>query len=122
VKKWTEMSARERDALVAEKVMGWVDVRSGGKENTPAHWFIGRGSDGLYHHIPNYTTRMDNAWEVAEKLKIAIIPQAGEPPQNMKYLAEVGTEPFEPKIEVFAPTAPQAICLAALRAVGVEIE
>jgi hypothetical protein len=51
---------RELDALVAEKVMAWIDVTG--------EWGYLMGN-GLQRRIPEYSTRIEDAWKVVEHLR-----------------------------------------------------
>ena len=70
---------------------------------------------------PRYSSDIRNAWQLVDKLKIAVIPQSEVAPIDMKYLAEIDERPFGNRYEAFAETAPLAICLVALKSVGVEV-
>lgn len=104
------------DRLVAEKVMGWKIDEQVSNDDVVAV-FDEKGNWGTFKP----TEWIQDAWEVVEKLKIAVIPQAGEAPKNMRYLAEIDDRPLGKHYEVFAETAPLAICLAALKACGIEV-
>ena len=115
------MNLREIDRLVAEKVMGWEPFYDDGDLIS----FVTEFGTLFFSDDEsewNPTIDIADAWLVAEKLKIAVIPQAGEPPKNMKYLAEIDRRPLGGYYEAFAETAPLAICLVALKTVGVEVE
>jgi hypothetical protein len=116
-----KLNLREIDRLVAEKVMGWKPFYDDGdlisfitefgtlffSDDDESEW--------------NPTINIADAWQVVEKLKIAVIPQADESPKNMRYLAEIDDRPLGKHYEVFAETAPLAICLVALKAVDVKV-
>jgi hypothetical protein len=70
---------------------------------------------------PRYSSDIRYAWQLVDKLKIAVIPQSEGAPIDMKYLAEIDERPFGNHYEAFAETAPLAICLVALKSVGVEV-
>jgi hypothetical protein len=72
---------------------------------------------GRYNIIPRYSSDISAAWEVADKLKIAIIPQSSSAPGNLKYLARAEWDFRQNEIDVFAATAPEAISKVALLAV-----
>lgn len=117
------MNLREIDHLIATKVMGWEPEEIEGSAYLSGYVLYKREEPP---HIPDYqfkpSTNIADAWQVVEKLKIAVIPQAGGAPKNMQYLAEIDDRPFGKHYEAFAETAPLAICLAALKSVGVEVE
>jgi hypothetical protein len=100
-------AGRELDALVAEKVMGLPPVYG----PTGIKW------DGP---IPAYSTDIAAAWEVVERIK-------GSQPESTFSIEWIGTQW---RVDFVyqnydwynegdqADTAPHAICLAALKAVG----
>lgn len=99
---------RELDVLVAEKAMG-LEVKSEGryevgpvyKTEPNAKGFTGEES------IPHYSTDITAAWQVVEKMGIYLDGH------GTKWVAwSQGHKGIE------ASTAPHAICLAALKAVG----
>ena len=100
---WSKMSPRDRDKLIAEKVMELKDVRY---EETNyidpvlvyGHEALG-GSGSL---VPNYSTSMWDVWKVVDKLI---------------------TEGFSLNLgSVYTETLPAAICKAAMLAYGEELE
>lgn len=115
-------AGRELDALVAEKVMGWklepytrciqvLPVEAGrppeGADTSKLKPFNNIGS----YEIPHYSTAIAAAWEVVEKLRLAILPMS-----NGQWGAAVNEDKeFVPGF--IANTAQHAICLAALKAV-----
>lgn len=96
---------RELDALVAEKVMGWTEV-CGYEGEYKGYWKI----------LPKYSTDIAAAWAVVE-LPLFDGWAIG---RNASGKWEV-FNPWENNFVVsVADTAPHAICLAALKAVGYE--
>lgn len=102
-------AGRELDALVAEKVMGldcsWrcVTLDGTGRDRGPAR------------RIKPYSTNIDAAWEVVEKLKENHTVNIHGYSDGW----EVGLiGPGSAAVDGQAETAPHAICLAALKAVG----
>ena len=141
-------AGRELDALVAEKVMGLVltcpvDPRfdhsvGTNKDGSSAKRNFCRWPDGREHWIPFFSTDIADAWQVVEKL-------AGDGDEHpaciQKGLPAFGDHatPFEVyknyagypgwtcyfadyEVCAHADTAPLAICKAALKACGVEVE
>lgn len=108
---WDEMTTRERDALVAEKVMGW----------------------NVYQASWSPTTDIAAAWEVVEKmdaehrtLRVSRHPVMGWeceifPPYPWREHTNEGVRVHSTSYSASADTAPEAICLAALRARGVDV-
>jgi hypothetical protein len=142
----TREVSRALDALVAVKVIGWTWLRhvrhfqppigrewwrslfqpshgvkpytssSGDVENVPAH-----GDEPIEScNAPNYSTDIAAAWTVIEKMR-AVNPfqpawfEISQLPTGWR-ANFVG----DPHYYAYAETAPLAICLAALRAMGVE--
>ena len=121
--KWAELSARERDALVAREVLGYTD-----------YWPEGAAMN--MERVPYYTTDIAAAWEVVEKMRErGLLVEVGNRAQSVGvgkgwYAFAVSPDyeacdecgaPYDPDYSVGA-TAPEAICIAALRACGVEVE
>lgn len=125
------MNNRQIDALVAEKVMGWRYVY-----DYDTIYTIDPDTDKP-EIVPKYSTDIVAAWQVVEKL-----PYDPRPKGERYYECEGFTLmklhdgrwfagwyeiiPYEgshdmSEYSVVADTAPMAICLAALKAVGVEI-
>lgn len=112
----------ELDALVAEKVMGWGRPRPEWVASTPDSPWV-NPKDGLGYRpseIALYSTDIAAAWEVVEKWKDGVqIFKAGD-----HYTCALTVKRVPNHFQVIsesAPTAPHAICLAALKAVGVEV-
>lgn len=110
---------RELDALIAEKVMGWkfnpgkVWIRPGG----PAPF-----EDVYKTQPPEYSTDISAAWEVVKKLK-HLHPQISYCDTTCQWTLRFNN--INKEISEFSDidgdsTAPHAICLAALKAVGYE--
>jgi hypothetical protein len=109
-------AGRELDALIAEKVMGYVPPRPG---------TVGYDMKDLpRNRVPHYSTDIAAAWQVVEKLNLLSKMKDGclyfDPSLNKWVISEWsgGREFAEGSVE--ADTAPHAICLAALKAIGVE--
>jgi hypothetical protein len=138
---------RALDALVAEHVMGlmvkpitFIDGRGPrperGTVGKPYKMADGRmGVSALI--IPSYSTEMAAAWEVVEKITQSIVeakegqwwldglgfnPDDTSDPRTDRWRCWFTSERGGARIEASAEadTAPLAICLAALRAVGVQ--
>lgn len=115
---WDQMTSRERDALVAETVM-----------ETPRHlifgtnYELGSGADfDIVNYAPQYTTDISAAWEVAEKMRengFWYFIGSGSK-EHGKIVVEFRPQ-GEDGVAVVMDDVPEAICLAALRAKGVEV-
>lgn len=116
------MTDRELDALVAEKVMGWARLQPG---NDEIGWKTGPGALDL-SGLPEFSTDIAAAWEVVEEIRrrglapeIALLAYGKAWGVGFKSWRSNTT--LTPANFVHA-SAPHAICLAALKAVGVELD
>lgn len=118
-----EMDDRERDAVVAERVMGWHPCLGG------CCWL---GEDGnrtagrLQYQSFNPTTSIAAAWQVVEKHANGVwnwrIIQNDSTEPYRQWFVEVRlgySTSYDKAFPVWAATAPLAICIAALKAKGV---
>ncbi|MDP9676256.1 hypothetical protein J2W97_002251 [Paenibacillus jamilae] len=114
IAKWNSMQPRERDAWVAEKVMG-LEL----SDNMLAAYPKYRLPDypDYFRDVPNYSTDIAAAWEVLEKPEIMDRIQIGLYPTSFgKWIAKSYMAGYE-NCRIQADSAPEAICLAALIAV-----
>lgn len=98
--------SRKIDALIAEHVFGLslLDEGDGLK--------IGDFRIGESNEIPNYSTSIAEAWEITEEYKRWALFYWND--DQIKCVLGRGTE-------ATASTAPMAICLAALKHLGVKV-
>lgn len=115
------MTDNELNALVAERVMELRNVRvmHGQTVYDMIHTYAidNKGQETITYQpdlIPNCCNDIVDAWEVVET-----VPKYFEVAKTAdgRYFCKIMPD----RIEVEASTAPRAICLAALKAVGVEI-
>jgi hypothetical protein len=135
----------ELDELIAEKIMGWTryDQHPSSRIQIDPEltrvsmqyfdqydylvdrrpWWVPLGSRLIdaTTEIPNYSTDISAAWELVEKLRrdhkaIVIHSASGSLDAHSIWSCEVIYG--DHVIEQFGKTAPHAICLAALKAVG----
>ena len=126
-------AGRELDALVAKHVMEWEDISEQYPGCSPK-WFVPdekfarkRGGTRILELLcPAFSTDISAAWEVVEKLRTDhIFSLEGE--EHEKHRRNLWTARFlyeatdGGEYGAFAASAPHAICLAALKAVGVEM-
>lgn len=121
------MTPRELDALVAEKVFGLVVY----KDEKGHHWF---DKPGITRHVSppkpvvhkvaveRYSTEISAAWLVVEEMRkrgyrFKLIET--DPGDQYGVSWWIPREAFG--VVEYAQTAPEAICIAALKALGVEI-
>jgi Phage ABA sandwich domain len=103
------------DLLIAQRVMG---IKTEIGEEVEAIHTIPHFGRVTYGYLPlPYSTDIAAAWEVVEKMKVGIkINGSVKGKFQVLLINESGTDTFEG----FSNTVPHAICLAALKAVGVE--
>lgn len=123
-------AGRELDALVAEKVMGWVGVAERRQVLNLGETIVLKGlprndADALIE-VPLYSKRIDDAWRVVEHLTAGgFWLNSLEGKWEEMWRCSFGQRALEPGYgqryhQGTAGTAPHAICLAALAAVGQE--
>lgn len=108
-------AGRELDALVAKHVMHLLDV-----DKQHGQWMF---DGGIRLPVPNYTTSIGYAWDVVERMRKwhdrGLIFKAYPVGFRFDYSAVFQARDSE-QWSANAETAPLAICLAALKAVGVD--
>lgn len=126
---------RELDALVAEKVMGWSDCKASDEHGCAIGYtpYWKRETYGC-EVVPYYSTSISDAWEIVEKISQKESPSG----DCFHFFIDKDDEDywccFDSRVphkdggmnvidrfEANSNSAPHAICLAALKAVG-EIE
>lgn len=115
-----QLSAREIDKLIAEKVMCYTI------ESTGPHLYV-RGTDRFVQPLVAYSTDIAAAWQVIEKMDKGFAfslysPDTYLEDEERKWEARFISRANRIVYYKEASTALIAICLAALEAVGVEIE
>lgn len=136
-------AGRELDALVAEKVMGWIKTDESkydeeGIEMTVMEspqgamaqafgWGFECDFDDFGPSLPRFSSDVSAAWEVIEHFsethRGSVVRWFGK--NGERYAASfwpLMETDVVPRDHIPAETAPLAICLAALKAVGVEVE
>ncbi len=121
---WPE-DARERDALMAEKVMGWVKYTP--FNNAPPEWCEPDSKTGgavgtvrAYADLWKPTTEIGPAWQVVEKMRDELFAfMLTWDPINATWRASF-TSADEDYFAV-SENVQAAICGAALRAKGVDV-
>ncbi|MCC2250048.1 hypothetical protein JUJ52_08720 [Virgibacillus sp. AGTR] len=104
------MDNRKIDQLVAEKVMGF-EVRNGQ-----------RAEDGKRFGIPSYSQKIEDAWQVVEKLDRKYEFELTRFEDEDKWYCDLTNWNDDLRsIRSVEKTAPLAICKAALKTVGVEV-
>lgn len=131
---WGKLSSRERDATVAERVMGlcghWELEKLHGAASgfqctkCKATFCVGTIEFDIPRSRP-YTTSIAAAWEVVEKLPEGwkwILTNYGDGCSFLIFkpdmYVDIGAEDFEGS----SPSTPEAICIAGLRAKGYEVQ
>ncbi|GIM45943.1 hypothetical protein DNHGIG_14920 [Collibacillus ludicampi] len=114
---WSEMSNRERDALVALYVENWTEEEV---ELALSAWESGVPSCG-HRDLPEYTTNIADAWRVVESLKERGYNVAVDIREDGVWCYVWKRECVGNLYSAKESTAPEAIAKAALRACGVEV-
>ncbi len=123
-------SLRELDKLVAEKIFGWCDfwessVTSAGwyylKGCPPQEQAIGVDTKRQEAPVPKYSTDIAAAWAITEKFYSANISRLSNGTEFEAYLVTTdGKSNIDGHAK--AKTVEVALCLAALKTKGVEVE
>jgi len=128
------------DALVAEKVMGWREVRKVTSFEAGADPYTGLPFTGYFggppdfpeenigQPVPAFSVDIADAWlvveEMAKRSNALALQAPGSTDMNEAYrkftrwTADFGTNNISGYTEANGDTAPHAICLAALKIVG----
>lgn len=136
------IAGRDLDALIAEKVMGWTwrkntKVRSGGLPDFAAGTRTLSPDDdcgmlkratgnepisvGLMRRVPYYSSNIADAWSVVAKMRkqdFSLDMQISSGPMNSCRVQFWPNDCADEDGIVFADHAPEAICRAALAAIG----
>jgi len=121
----TVQAGKALDELIAEHVMGWT------KHTYPLEGFTEwKDAEGYWqkYTLPAYSTEIQAAWLVVERMKAIrwdVLVRWSEAPENgrnyHRWLCWVAVD-LTTGYGADADTAPLAICLAALKAVGHEVQ
>ena len=122
-------AGRELDVLVFQKVMGggrvWSGLEVAVEKGHPGYYYIPSGKPWKTHSIdakqvPLYSENISAAWKVVEKVaEIGISTNIEHYGGKSEIIVTMPNCRGGKVLE--AETAPLAICLAALKAVGVEV-
>lgn len=124
------MNNKEIDRLIAENVMGWVQGTCNGDPMLiPPEYlktidelkFVLQPSEDYYLTSFHPTTDIRDAWEVVEKMKPNIFNLKWSEYRDRSEEWECSFTTHHSTISVYSNTSPRAICLAALKAVSVEV-
>jgi len=135
---WNELTSVQRNILVAEKVMGIelkeeCDGEIGASATTPfssdedGGWYCIRcgyrdrwGKRSTHQEIAkNYSTDIGAAWLIVEYFRGRFDVHIGSAPMPSEYqISVIDRQSRHRYISANAESAPEAICIAALRAVG----
>lgn len=106
---------RELDALVAEKVMGLKVYRKS------EDFFVDDGLGSEDSLVPEFSEDISSAWTVVEKTGLLKSQQLFQQSSGKWIIGNLDTQDGLLILCAEAETASAVICLAALKAVGVEI-
>lgn len=123
----TMPAGRELDALVAEKVFNYAIRKEWvhSADEPDRIWYRPPGSDLFAADLPRYSTDIAVAWRVVEKIKAIPRPQVTYKGAYVRVAVTESASGAACDVQLWgktcqakAPTAPHAICLAALKVVG----
>lgn len=116
---WDEMIDEQRNVLIAEKVMGWkIKTYADLPDIEPEPDWV--SSDAVICTVGEFTpsTDMSNALEVLDRFNNWQITKFGDTyGRHGQYRVFIEAN----QNIAFADSAPEAVCLAALKAVGVDV-
>lgn len=117
------MDNREIDAKVAE-AMGWTNVRRDTGDISSDFW---RDKDpkSVYERslIPHFSQRIDDAWEIVEWMRGQLWSARLDIGISSTWVAfDRSPHGDGDHYQAIAPTAPLGICLAFLKAQGVDVD
>lgn len=113
-------AGKEIDALIAEKVMGFTISETDLGGNPGKFITFNNGATQICYSVLNYSLNISSAWDVVEKMqdKFSFVLSYDDPPSDdeHKWSCEFfyKGDPAYIDHEVYAPTAPLAICRVAL--------
>ena len=118
LEKWKSVSERERDVVIAEKVMGWTKIIYDEDSYCGEYCGFEDGNEddpNSYWCIPSYTTQIDDAWNVVEKMRKSYY-QINLRESDFGYECYFYRVPdaLKPRKASIGSSASEAICLAAL--------
>lgn len=119
--KWDDMAERERDLLVAERVTKHFPFNDKPERFRSREHLL----DIANYHVPDYTTDITAAWEVVEKMiSKGVWFEIAWNPNKQRFRVLIGANGVDGihGCDINARTAPEAICKAALLAVGEKID
>jgi hypothetical protein len=120
-------AGRELDALVAEKVLGLSVSKMATSEYSYGFFYNPARAENTWQRLPHYSTNLTAAWQVVEKMaekgwRVCFSDNGNTHAErwDCRFFREPGTSSKD-RVIAICDTAPLAICLAALRACGVEV-
>lgn len=109
------MTNQEINEAVAEKVLGWIKPPA---TSVLKPMWVAPPMGTVYPELPNFCTDIADAWVIAEKYGYAfqLTQSLGE--WTCTFVYKINERGVGQYISANADTAPMAICLTALKAVG----
>lgn len=132
---WSKLTTAERDALIAEKVMGWKtgepfrltegEYFTRGSLNEPDVWTIHVANKNML--VPfSPSSSIADAFQVVTKMngmgRVWFLDQSKDLFWNCAFVDQSDSENKKNAGGSCRKAAGEAICIAALRAVGIEVE
>ncbi len=114
--KWSELTTPERDKLIAAEIF-----RAVRHESLRWNWQIG---NRRMKWLPSYSTDISAAWEVIDKMSSCywdmMLETGSKDP--LSQVTFYRTNDIKSQYHAVSLVVSEAICKAALRAIGIEIE
>jgi len=116
----TLKAGRKLDKRIATEVMGHRVVETDDCNGEDNYWIADAMIDRLdWLGLPNYSTRIEDAWLLVEKIALRGYFHLRWVPSMQQWQAIIDATLPQDRIDgKYCNTAPLAICLAALAAVG----
>ncbi|MDB5083595.1 MAG: Phage sandwich domain [Bacilli bacterium] len=110
---WAELTMRQRDAFVAIHLFNW-NTRGLSLPEATRMWD---------YQLPNFTTNMAHVWQVVnwiEKNNWDLVVSSNQ--ESGEWSATIWIVPHQKACHQYASSAAEAICLAALKAGGIQVD
>ena len=111
-------ASRDTDALIAKNVMGWKSIT---KRRTGDD-YTGYNPGGVIDYVPHYSTGIEAAWEVVEKMRERYTFCELSLASHADKMITFNINHYSADYTGLADTAPLAICRAALKAMEVDTD
>ena len=117
---WEALNYTQRDELVAERVLGWRKCT--GPTLDKLWWKAPKGDREPQYFVPRYSSDLGDAWEIVDYFRDQIFSKRERFFNELYQMFRVpgGDHPTWPHAMAFLK--PEHLCVAALRATGIEVD